>query len=406
MTSTRIILLLSIAMTGCQWGNHRRETKFVEPALSTSIGRNELVEYLNSQNKGLESWRCMNTQVHVSMPGLPLPQKLSGTLACAAPSQFRLVSDNLVAHADFGSNSDICWAYIKPGDSVVMTWKHEDSHLLQHLPGGLPRLEPEWLMTVLGVQPLDAERYELQNAPSGSRELWLVSVEDAPDGTSLRRVIKVDTVLGVAREHALYDSDGQALLRAQLSNHKSCGGHRLPHTVRVSFPQCETELTLHFNGIETDCRIADSLWHPPHGRNIEVVDLGDVVRTRMQMDPQFQRLQKTHPLALAPQKSVLVPGETATDGMAGSQETRDRRIFVDQVASSKREKGDRFFGDEPAYDIPDWDESRGARSDETPFNADDSLERPLNVPLQPPDFDVVAPQQPKGKRRGWLPFWK
>jgi len=393
MTLFRLPLLLTLAMTGCLSGSHREPPRIVEPALSKTIGRQELVDYLNKQNHGLRSWRCMNTKVHVSMPGLPIAQKLSGSLACSAPSQFRLVSDNMIAHADFGSNGDICWAYIQPGDPMVLTWKHEDSHLLQHLPGGLPRLEPDWLMAVLGVQPLDADRYELQNGPSGSREVWLVAVEDSPDGSSLRRVIKVDTVLGVVREHALYDSERQALLRAHLSNYKSCGGHRLPHTVKIQFPQRETELTLNFTGIETDCQIADALWQPPRGKNIEVVDLGDVMRARMHHDPEFRRQQELMPLHSPESKTTELPRRKNKDDLSMLETGNDQSSFEKSISYNRPDNGDQYFGSDSNDAGPDWDED--SRSLMPP---------PQTGALVAPDFDIVAPRKIAPRRRSWLPF--
>lgn len=279
-------LFLSIFLMsacGCIFGKKDEAPVVVDPVLPPTMGRHELVDYLNSQCEGLTSWRSRDTNVHVRTPQIPMPQKLRGTLACSAPSNFRLSASNVLAMADFGSNEDLCWAYAKPGESVVLTWRHEDSHLLRHVPGGLPRLEPEWLMTILGIRPLNADDYEVQNPPSGSREIWLVDVEDV-DGSTLRRVVKVDTVYGVVREHALYDGDGVALLRAQLSNYRNCNGAKLPHEVKISFPVHETELTLTFNNIETNCSIPPVVWTPPRGANLEYVDVGDMVRRQLEYD--------------------------------------------------------------------------------------------------------------------------
>ncbi len=280
MISSRTIFLLILQTTlfGCVTPGKAKVMTSVEPALSSTMSCEELVDYLNSQNKGLQGWRCTETQVHVSMPGIPLPQNLKGSLSCSEPKNFRLTADNFVAMADFGSNDDICWAYSKPGEPAVMTWHHEDSHLLEYVPGNFPRLDPEWLMVILGIQPLDASQFKLQKPPAGSRELWLVAIEESASGQPIRRVIKVDTLRGYAREHALIDHNGAHLLRAQLSNHRACGGHVLPHTVKISFPPQKTELTLNFKGIEPNCRIAEGLWTPPGGDRIARIDLGDYVR--------------------------------------------------------------------------------------------------------------------------------
>ena len=384
-------LMLLLAATGCKLNPRRQEAKIVDPVLPTSITRDELVDYLNAKTEGLQSWRCTRTQVHVKASELPIPQKLSGTLACSAPGQFRLVCDNMVGHADFGSNQDICWAYVKPGESIVMTWKHEDSHLLQHLPGGMPRLEPDWLMSILGIQPLDAEHYELQNAPLGSREVWLAAVEDAADGTSLRRVIKVDTVQGVARLHALYDSDGQPLLMAHLSNHKRCGPHSLPHTVRIEFPATETQLTLNFTNIETGCEIADTLWQPPTGRSVEVVDLGNVVRNQLQHDPEFQRRQKQ------PSGPRPIHGKTVT---FSRKDSFDEQVPVIPKSDVQPDFSDEF--PEPIEDDRFYPETMDSTTLDLPDNKAPEFDESMNSDLvPPPEFDRINPPPSSAKRWPW-----
>ena len=403
MHPVRIILLIALTTTGCQLGGRRQEVRIVDPVLPESIGRIELVEYLNGKTDGLQSWRCMNTHVHVKSPDLMIPQKLKGTLACAAPGQFRLVCDNTVGHADFGSNENICWAYVKPGKSVVMTWKHEDSSLLQHLPGGIPRLEPEWLMTVLGVEPLNADRYDLQNAPKGSKEVWLVAIEDAPDGSSLRRVIKVDTVLGVIRRHALYDSDAQPLLIADLSDYRSCGKHELPHTIRIDFPKTETQLTLKFSGIETGCQVAETLWQPP--RNVEVMDLGDYVRLQMQHDPHFapQGRSRSSSKAGPDVQTAYIPGHrnaSAGNANVDSEPSFDNEPSFDTEASNLH-----LTGNEKFYS-PDGENSFDDTATNHDQTSEEDWERALTEESLVPEFDVVAPSSSSQGKKRWFQFWK
>jgi hypothetical protein len=403
MNPARIILLIALTATGCQLGGRRQEVRIVDPVLPESIGRIELVEYLNGKTAGLQSWRCMNTQVHVRSPDLMIAQKLKGTLACSAPGQFRLVCDNTVGHADFGSNENICWAYVKPGKSVVMTWKHEDSALLQHLPGGLPRLEPEWLMTVLGVEPLDADRYDLQHAPMGSKEVWLVAIEDAPDGSSLRRVIKVDTVQGVIRRHALYDSDAQPLLIADLSDYKSCGKHELPHTVRIDFPKTETQLTLKFSGIETGYQMAEALWQPP--RNVEVMDLGDYVRLQMQHDPQFAPRGRSDSAANA-DPGVKTAFNSANHGTAkGNADSDSEPSFDDEPSFDTQSPNLHLAGNEKFYS-PDGDDSFNDQFSGQNQTSEEDWERALTEESLVPEFDVVAPRSPSRGKKHWFQFWK
>ncbi len=273
-----ITMVAVLLPTGCQsvW---RQEAKYVDPVLPADMTCGELVHHLNGQHQGLESWRSTSTVMWVRLPN-GVRQRLEGVIACRAPQYFRLTAENLIADADLGSNASRCWMYVRPGDPVVVTWRHEDTSLLQQMPTGMPYIDPNWLMLVLGVKPLDANDYEISTGPAGTHELWLTAIENSANGRPLRRVIKVDTVRGYIREHAVYDSEAHPIVRAQLSEHKQHNGHRIPTKVKLEFPQMDSEISLTFRTIETNPHLSDELWKLPE-RNMQVVDLGKVVRQKL-----------------------------------------------------------------------------------------------------------------------------
>ncbi len=396
MLSSRIIVLLILQTTlfGCVTPGKSKIVRSVEPVLSKQMSCEELVDYLNSQNKGLHGWRCMETQVHVSMPGIPLPQNLKGSLSCSEPKNFRLTADNLVATADFGSNDDICWAYSKPGEPAVMTWNHEDSHLLEYVPGNFPRLDPEWLMVILGIQPLDAREFKLQKPPAGSRELWLVAIEESASGQPIRRVIKVDTLRGFAREHALIDHNGAHLLRAQLSNHRHCGGHVLPHTVKISFPLQKTELTLNFKAIEPNCRVVDGLWTPPGGDRIAQIDLGDYVR-QMHGDIPPKRKRQGSEFAEVESDRHMFDGTPQQKSNKSVEPDFDSSPLSNDSPFSGEDSSDgRFFVEEDSDEFdPAFQDSIEGESNQPVFDS----RAPIHKAgfLEEPDFDTVAPTKQK-----------
>ncbi|MCP4858372.1 MAG: hypothetical protein GY903_28170 [Fuerstiella sp.] len=313
-----------IISAGCQLPWQKEEPRYVDPALPLTLNRDELVNYLNRQNQGLDSWRCTTTRMEVRLPNV-LPVRLKGNIACRAPRHFRLTADNVIARADLGSNDNRCWFYSRPGEAAVMTWKHEDTALIQQVPSGVPYIDPNWLMLVLGVKPLDANEYEISKGLTGGRELWLSAIEDSPSGRSLRRVIKVDTIRGVIREHAVYDSELNPLVRAKLSKHRSCNGHLIPEMVRLQFPQMDSEITLTFQGIETNPRLPEELWRLPDN-NLQVVDVGNVIRQRFA--PQFDKHRSASPQMPArsdyletpvyrqDDKTALLPAEPKFDSAA------------------------------------------------------------------------------------------
>ncbi len=398
MASTRIICLLILQATtvGCLTGGKPPDMHRVDPVLSNTLSCEELVDYLNSQNEGLHGWRCMETQVHVSMPGLPLPQRLNGALSCSTPNRFRLTAENLVAMADVGSNDELCWSYFKPGEPVVRTWRHEDAHLLEYFPGNFPRLDPEWLMVILGIQPLDAQSFQIQKPPAGSRELWLVSIEESASGQPLRRVIKVDRVRGFAREHSLIDHNGDHLLRVQLSNHRTCGGHIIPHTVKISFPPQKTELTLNFKDIEPNCQIADGLWTPPGGDHLAQLDLGEWI---LQKHPDIPR---RHDRLEQPYLESL-PDDTMIDGTCPQKPDDFEDPDFDRLDPSDesfyedvRLRDGRYFRRELPEDAP---QSHDDRIDDKARERHSNSRAPIRETgvQEEPDFDTVAPKQPKSR---------
>jgi len=336
----KITLLLTVlSSVGCTLPWHKEVARSnAPPALSMNISSAELVEHLNSKTQGLEGWRCTSTRMHVRLPN-GMGQRLKGAIACQAPNYFRLTASNVIATADLGSNNHRCWVYVKPGESAIMTWKHEDTALLQQIPSGVPYIDPNWLMLVLGVTPLNPSDYEI-SSPAGSNELWLAAIEEGPSGGPLRRVIKVDVMTGDIREHAVYDSERNPLVRAQLSGYRWYNQKRIPQSVKLLFPQMDSEMTLTFDGIETNPHLPDELWRMPD-HNLQVVDLGEVIRHKM-LAEQGQLARGQNQFGAAPTAHLQAPvfDDTTRSAFAPPAET----TLIDGS-----------FGEQQGLEEPDWD---------------------------------------------------
>ena len=465
-TNSLIALLLLVVISGCNILGGQQKTKYVEPKLPAAMSCQDLIDHLNRQSHGLHAWRCTDTLLTARMPnGIPL--RLSANIACAAPNQFRLRASNLVADVDLGANKERCWFYAKPGQGQVMTWRHEDSELLQHVAIGVPRIDPDWLMVVLGVMPLQASDFDVSSGPAGSTELWLTSITDDFNGRPLRRVIKVDTISGRVREHVIYDHERSPLIRATLKDHRTIQGYLIPRTVRLEFPAMDTELTLKFGKIETNCAMADALWCLPNHRNVQVVDLGNAIRAQLNQNPSAQtaRLgnqqhQDTSPFSTASaganaNNSTVIDGtpvtgrsnlnsehrpapdfsQTYLHGVSmesadtatqyGSRETATAESFDHGFAQFERPNasfnrtpepdfGDAGFGkmafENPASEPPASDrfDTGGQYDPPASTSGSDLMEEApeWDLPPQPSAFKPAVPQNQPAPRRGWSMNWR
>lgn len=345
---TNAILLTMLCITGCVGLSKTQETRYVEPLLPMTLTAEELVEHLNQQSGELHSWRCTDMSTTAHMPKTP-PARLSGMIACEAPNHFRLKASNMIAQADLGANDERCWFYVTPGGAGVLTWKHEDTPLLQQCQIGVPRVDPAWLMEVLCVRPLNAEGMTTSRGHADEKELWLTSIEDNFDGKTIRRVIKVDTVSGRIREHAIHDPDGDPLIRALITEHRTFKDHLLPTRIRLEFPAMETALVMSFGRIEPNCGCSESLWQLPSDKSGGVTDLGDVVRTQ---------LQKADNRGETPARSISRSGnlsrpDTLTQDAVSSVAHGNR--FQEAANDSLDEEFDASGDNADAEVVPEWD---------------------------------------------------
>jgi len=93
-----------------------------------------------------------------------------------------------------------------------------------------------------------------------------------------RQQVRLDRVLGEVREQLLFGSNDEVLVRAYLSDYQGPPGEKLPHQLRLTFPQTDTVLTLTLGRIEVNPTMSGNLWQPPSGGTAQMVDLRDLQR--------------------------------------------------------------------------------------------------------------------------------
>ncbi len=281
--SRRLALLASVGAVCCGAGClttkpgpwHGRQT------LSEDTTREQLVRHINDQAARTSGWQCRKLTVEV-----PNSPDASGQIAVQYPRRLRLKAKAMmIPVADVGSNADRVWCWVNPTVSgrgpETLTCRHASFDAVRadaERRGGMQiPFDPDWLMEVLGVAPLDPRSVTLQKAPNGGPIWHLVSHRTDAAGRRVLRVIDVDADHGQILAHELRDAaTGAPLARAELQDHRRCPKTDvvLPHRIELSWPGAGlTGMTLRLGEIEVNPRdLSEDLWALPCGQRVRHLD--------------------------------------------------------------------------------------------------------------------------------------
>jgi hypothetical protein len=190
--------------------------------------------------------------------------------------------------ADFGSNSDWFWFWVKRGNangqpSYVYQAKHEDvqnSQMLSQIP-----FQPDWLMEALGVIPINPQHVTLHPEPHG-QIVNLISDLLSPSGQSVKKVIRVDLRHGIVLSHSLHDVNGNLIARARLDKHipDKATGIPMPHLIVLEWPQADLKINLEINQIDVNpTSIPPQNWVVPRKPYYPAFDIGARARRAAQI---------------------------------------------------------------------------------------------------------------------------
>ena len=265
-------VLFAVALPGCPMTSWLRQDADFGPPLPTGVGKDELVNRLNENIARLFAWRSTDVQIQ-ARSGLPL--KLSANLAVESPRNFRLrVSSVAGDEADFGSNGERFWFWMRRSDpNRVFTARHDQLDEVQRrVP--IP-FQPDWLMEVLGVIPIEASLYTLEHSDPEGRTVTLVSERLTPSGQPVRRVILVDARHGLVLGHSLYDATGKLIAKAALKDHQLDAVSQviLPHRIDLDWPNAGLAMTMHIGkNVEINPHgLPEAMWQPSPG--LQLFDL-------------------------------------------------------------------------------------------------------------------------------------
>jgi hypothetical protein len=297
--------------------------------LAPQASREELVEYLNRNitgdgtHPGLRSWSS-KAVVHVK----GFPAGATATIAVAGPRNLRMrVSTPLMPSPlmDMGSNNERFWLWAKDDPhKAIMTCAHEDVPLaLSEMQMRLP-FQPDWLMEVLGVIPLDPNEFRVERPSPDGPMINLVATRIDPTGEDVERVIQVNACHGIIIDHELRrKSDRHTIARASLTGHYRDPDTQivLPKQIRIDWVDVDLYVVLDFTKITVNPELPDesSMWTMPSMPGCEVVDIGKIARERGRQQVNGQRTESER---TASTQAATVEGFSSVEEL-GSQAEQD-----------------------------------------------------------------------------------
>jgi hypothetical protein len=270
---------LCLGLTGCPPRMFQRDPFAVTAScqISDEMTPHELVRHLNDRGASkLHSWQA--NSVKVSSPSMPISPTAS--LAVEAPRNFRMTAHVLagIDEVDLGSNQERFWFWTKQTNRpCILTARHEQTAIAQQKLS-IP-FQPEWIIEALGVIPLDEQDVQLERLPQqprGRKLGRLISKRVSSQGEPVKKVTTVDLCHGIILEHALYDSRGQIIARAGLSEHhfETATGAVVPNRIDLEWPQMKMSMTLSLGRIQVNPQISPQMFTMQPRPNTPIIDLG------------------------------------------------------------------------------------------------------------------------------------
>ena len=244
--------------------------------LPPGMSKSQIVAHLNKNIRSLHGWQSHD--VSISANGLRV--KLRAHIAVESPRNFRLIAKLPIGgnEADLGSNAERFWFWTRrghPSQKFVFHSRHDQVQRGRH---AIP-IQPDWLLEVLGVIPLDETKMIYQPDIDGSGFVSLLEDRVAPDGRKVRRVILVSSCHGYIVSHRLYDAADKLLAKAELSDyqiHRINGASSvlLPQRIALDWPQAGVSLDMHIGHVEVNpLNVPDQTWKMPRYRGYLPFDL-------------------------------------------------------------------------------------------------------------------------------------
>jgi hypothetical protein len=244
-------ITLVVSLVGCNHVPWRRtgDGDASGPAVTRSRATPEsLVKYLNDNANLIDSVRSPEVQLDVKADGSG--GGLTASLSCLKPRYFRLrASSPAGLEADFGSNMDEFWYFIKRDTPPAVYYCSHDA--LSNGKVALPfPFQPDMVLTALGMAKYDpAGKYEITE---GRGTIDLIEQTVSAQGQPVQHVTRFSaTNQSESRDrpqvlaHVLRDKNGKEIFTATiLTVQRTREGAEIPTRFKIAWPGQNLELTM------------------------------------------------------------------------------------------------------------------------------------------------------------------
>lgn len=319
--------LALLTASACQSINIRPREWGRAPSFA-NLAKDDVVAIVNrniaptGQQPALTSWRCMQAKFQMA----PIPVAADGTIIVEAPHSFRMRVSHPIGggeELDVGSNNDEFWIWQKEmNPPAVLTAHHEDMDMaLQHFK--IP-FQPDWIMEVLGVIPIDGSQYELRTVP-GSRHVELITDSRGANGEPLVKIIQVDPRRSWVIGHELRGTGNKLVASAKFQGHRAepPSGVILPREIYIDWPDAELNLKISLKHVEVNPPQTPGAWQLPHKPGFQKLDMGDYAR-RLDATHSLQNVRSDPPVTNTAAQSTPANAvaETPAPSMRGTSGAR------------------------------------------------------------------------------------
>ncbi|MGL6095492.1 MAG: hypothetical protein ACRC7O_06810 [Fimbriiglobus sp.] len=250
---------------GCEFLRKSTGTQTAPPADGAPLQdrqANQFVTYLNQQAALLKTVRYDSVSMSASGPEGSIPRLTEGTLACASPRYFRLMSGHWAtsgSEVDIGSNPTEFWMYVKRPEQVFVFCSHDDfSRGAAKLP--VP-FEPDWVLEALGMMTYDPALNYTSDMDQRNRVYTLAFDTKTPQGEPIRKaVVFAGSRAGGDRpqvlKHVVMTPTGHVIASAEVKEVKTVaagtGAVQVPTRVTLEWPPQKFKMDLTLGKVQVN----------------------------------------------------------------------------------------------------------------------------------------------------------